>query len=80
MWTSARDELKSGDELDEDLAQRELQPADETAEVVAGSGEDGVDGVTLTVPEIVAAHPVFGFEMADDRLNGGAPAQLALDL
>jgi hypothetical protein len=32
------------------------------------------------VPEIVAAHPVLGFEMADDGLDGGTPSQLAFDL
>ena len=50
------------------------------AEVVAGGGEDGVDGVARAEPEIVAAHAVLGFEMADDGLDGGAAAQFALDL
>jgi hypothetical protein len=31
------------------------------------------------VPEIVAAHTVLGFEMADHGLDGGPAAQLALD-
>jgi len=62
------------------LAQQELQPAEETPEVVAGGGKDGIGGVALTVPEIIAAHPVFGFEMADDRLDGRAAAQTAFDL
>lgn len=30
--------------------------------------------------EIVAAYPVFGYEVADDRLDGGTLAHLALDL
>ena len=30
--------------------------------------------------QVVAAHAVLGFEMADDGLDGGAAAQLALDL
>ncbi len=34
----------------------------------------------LAMPEVVAAHAVLGFEVADDRLDGGAPSQLALDL
>jgi hypothetical protein len=50
-----------------------------TPEVVAGGGEDGIGGVVLAVPEIVAAHPMFGFEMADDRFDGRASSQLALD-
>jgi hypothetical protein len=77
---SGWDELKSNDELSEDLAQQELHPSDEAAEVVAGGGENSVGGVTLTMPEVVAAHSVFGFEMADDRLDGGPAAQLAFDL
>ena len=64
----------------QDLEQQKLDPLDEAAEVVAGGGENGVGCVTLTMPEVVAAHSVFGFEMADDRLDGGAPAQLAFDL
>ena len=60
--------------------QQERQPPDEAAEVVTGGGEDGIDGIALAVPEIVAANAMFGFEMADDRLDGGAPAQLTLDL
>jgi hypothetical protein len=30
--------------------------------------------------EMVAAHAVLGLEMADDRLDGGAPSHLAFDL
>jgi hypothetical protein len=52
---------------------KELQPLDQAAEVVADGGENGIDGITLTMPEIVAAHPVFGFEMADDGLSGCSP-------
>lgn len=47
---------------------------------VAGGGEDGIDGVALVMPEVIAAHSMFGFEMADDRLDGGSPSQLASDL
>ena len=55
------------------------QPPDEATEVVAGGSEDGIGGVAGAVPEIVAAHSVLGFEIADDRLDGGTSAQLALD-
>jgi hypothetical protein len=64
----------------EDLKQQKSKPADEPAEVVAGRREDGVIGIAMAVPEVVAAHPVLGFEMADDGLDGGAPSQLALDV
>jgi hypothetical protein len=43
-------------------------------------GEDGVGGIALAIPKIFAAHPVLGFEMADDRLDGRAAAHLSLDL
>ena len=62
------------------MAQQNPEPADETAEVVAGGGKDGVIGVAAPEPEIVAAHAVLGLEMTDDGLNGGPAAQFALDL
>ena len=36
------------------------EPADEAAEVVADGGEDGVGGVAVPEPEIVAAEVVVG--------------------
>lgn len=62
------------------MPQQEAEPPNEAAEVVADGGEDGVGGVTVAVPEIVPAHAMLGLEMADDRLDGGASAQLALEL
>lgn len=62
------------------MAQQELQPAEETPEVIADCGEDNVDGITLTVPEIIAAYAMFGLEMTNHRLNRRASVQLALDL
>jgi hypothetical protein len=43
------------------------QPAQEQTEVVAGSGEHGVDAIAFGALEIIAAHAVLGLEMADDR-------------
>ena len=57
--------------------QKVCQPAEQQAEVVAGSGKDGVDAVSLGSLEIVAAHAVLGLEMADDRLDGSAAPHLA---
>jgi hypothetical protein len=57
--------------------QKLCQPAQEEAEVVTGGGEDGIDAVALTALEIVAVHAVFGFEMADDRLDCGSAFHLA---
>ena len=33
----------------------------------------------MAVPEIVPPHSMFGFEVADHRLDGRAAAELALD-
>jgi hypothetical protein len=38
--------------LGEDLGQHEFQPSEETPKVVAGGGEDRVNGVSLAVPPI----------------------------
>ena len=62
------------------MAQQRLQPAEEATEVVASGGEDGIGGIALAAPEVVPAHAMLGFEMADDRLDGRAAAQLAFDL
>src|SRR5262249_8589370 len=56
-----------------------LEPAQEQAEVVAGSGEHGVDAIAIAAGEIVAAHAVILLEVADDGFDGGAPAHLAAD-
>jgi len=53
-------ELKRCGESDQDLAQQKAAPADETAEVVADCGEDGVGGIAMLEPEVVAAHAVLG--------------------
>lgn len=45
------------------------QPPEQEAEVVAGGGEDGIDGIALAVPEIVPAHAVLGLHVTDDRLD-----------
>jgi len=36
-------------------------------EVVVGSGEHGVDAVTVAPFEIIAAHPVLGLDVPNDR-------------
>ena len=54
-------------------------PSQEEMEVEARGGEDSVDSVAGMAFEVVAAHAVFGLEMADDGLDGGAALHLALD-
>ena len=38
---------------------------------MARGSRDRIDEGALSVPETVVAHTMFGFEMADDRLDGG---------
>ena len=59
--------------------QKPLEPAQEQTEVIAGSGEHGIDAVAVAVLEIIAPHPVLGLDMAYDRLDRGAAAHLAAD-
>src|SRR6516162_8585178 len=60
--------------------QQRPETSEEAAEVVAGGGEHGVDGVAAGVGKVIAAHAVMFLEMADDGLNGGTPFELALNL
>ena len=56
------------------------EPGQEASEVVAGSGEDGVDGITGAVGEVIAAHAMLGLQVSDDGLDRGAPPHPAFDL
>ena len=49
--------------------QKPLEPAQEQTEVVAGSGEHGVDAVAVAPFEVIAAHPVLGLDVTNDRLD-----------
>ena len=62
------------------MAQQEPEPVDQATEVVADSCLDGVGGIAPTLPEIISARAMLGFEMADHGLDGGPAAQLALDI
>ena len=59
--------------MDEDQAgnqvQKKPQPVEEEAEVVSGSGQDGVDGIALWPCEIVAIYAVAVLDVADDGLT-----------
>ena len=61
------------------LEPKKPDPFEDEAEVVAGGGEDGVDGVALFVSEVVSLHAVAVLEVSDDRLDGGAAFHEALD-
>ncbi len=55
---------------DPDRGEQKSEPCQEASEVIAGGGEHGIDRVSGASGEIVSAHPMFGFGMADDRLDG----------
>ena len=59
-----------------DMQPQKAQLPDQQTEAVSGAGEEGVADRT---GEIVAAYAMLGPEMADDRLDGGAPSHLSLD-
>ena len=71
--------MKGRHDGDENLEQQKPEPADQAAEVVADGREDWVGGIAPTVPEIISAHTMLGFEMADHGLDGGPAAELAFD-
>ncbi|OBQ84890.1 hypothetical protein A9K71_21275 [Mesorhizobium sp. WSM3873] len=70
-----RPKLRQGDQE----RQKILQPPEQEGEVVAGGGQDGVEGVALLAGEVVAAHSVFALDVADDGLDRRPPPHLALD-
>jgi len=49
------------------LGPKKPDPFEDEAEVVAGSGEDGVDGIAVAVGEVIAVHTVTVLEVTDDR-------------
>ena len=74
MLISACDELKSKCERGQDLGQQETEPPDQAAEIVTDRSKDGIGGIAVAVPEVVPAHPMLGFEVADHGLDGRAAA------
>ena len=54
-------------------------PLEDEAEVVSGGSEDGVDGITLGVSEVIAVHSVARLDVADDRFDSSAALHLAFD-
>lgn len=67
-------------EAGDDCEQQKPEPFEQEAEVVAGRGENGIDGVAGAVGEIVSLHAMIGFEMSDDGFDGRSPPHLAFDL
>jgi hypothetical protein len=60
-------------------AQKPLEPTQEQIEVVALGGEHGIDAVAVAAFEIIAAHPVLGLDVPNDRLDSDAATHLAAD-
>jgi hypothetical protein len=61
------------------LAQKNPQPCEDAAEVVADCREDSVGGVAGAAFEIAPAEVTFGLEVADHGLDRGSSSQLAFD-
>lgn len=55
-------------ERGEEQPQKLPEPVEQQRDVVAGGGQDGVDGVALLAGEVVAVHPVFGLDVADGSI------------
>ena len=51
----------------------------QAAKVAVGRGENGVDSIASPIPHVIAADPTLGIEVTGHGLDGGAPAQCALD-
>ncbi len=56
--------------LDPDFEPKSLDPFEDEAEVVSDGGQDRIDGIALFMGEVVAVHPVAGFKVAYDWLDG----------
>ena len=61
------------------LKPKNPDPLEDEAEVVSGGSEDGVDGITLGVSEVIAVHSVARLDVADDWFDSGPPLHLAFD-
>lgn len=48
------------------MPQKLPEPVEQEGEVVAGGGQDGVEGVAVLAGEVVAAHAMLGLDVADD--------------
>ena len=59
--------------------QQKPQPCQQAAEIAAGGGEHGVDGVAVRSLEIISVHAVVGFRVTDDRFDRRASAKVAFD-
>jgi hypothetical protein len=70
---------RDGEQHPHQGAQKPLEPAQEQAEVVAGSGEHSIDAVTVASFEVIAIHPMLGLHVANDRLDRSAATHLAAD-
>jgi hypothetical protein len=58
---------------------RSSQRMQEQSEAVAGSGEHGATAIAIASFEVIAAHPVLGLDVLNDRLDRGATTHLAAD-
>src|SRR5208282_6046626 len=55
------------------------QPDEDETEVAPGGGEHGVDCITAITGGVISFRQAIALQMADNRLDGGAAPQFALD-
>jgi hypothetical protein len=64
---------------DHDFTQDSPQPSEDSSEVIADSGEDGVGGIAVAAFEVAAAEVTFGLHVADHGLDCRSTSQFAFD-
>ena len=52
---------------------------EDQSQVLSGTAQDHVDGITLSTFEIIAVHQAIVFHVSDDRFDGIASFKLAPD-
>lgn len=60
-------------------AQKRCQPCDKQSQVMPGSNQNGVDGISASACEVIALEQTIGFGMADNRFDGVSSPELTLD-
>ena len=58
---------------------KSFDPLEDDSEVVSHGGEDGIDGISFGVCEVVPVHSVLIFHMPDHGFDGGAAFHDAFD-
>ena len=63
-----------------DLDKKKPEARQDLPQIVPGAAEEGVHGVTCDALEVIPPELAVALHMADGRLDGAAPPQLAFEL